>query len=77
MDLSKEDFIKIYGNTIMTFDSYYKYSFSFKGKTNDNINVFITTEGDKDGIYRFYVENKQTLNDLNKSGLDYDLRTET
>ena len=51
--LTLEEFLVLYGDIKVKFNSYYKYSFTFKGTTVEGNNIFISVGGDHDSIYRF------------------------
>lgn len=65
--MSKEDFIKQYGETYFLFSSFYKFSFNFTGETVEGKPVLLTMGGDPDDIYRVEVSHEESLNDLVKS----------
>ena len=52
--ITKEDFIKKYGNIKVNFSRYYKYSFYFVGKHEDKT-IIVTFGGCAEDIYRFEV----------------------
>jgi len=52
MEITKTEFDKLYGYVELVFDSYYKYSFTFKGKTNSQDTVIVVIGGCADDIYR-------------------------
>lgn len=55
-----------YGSVKLKFNSYYKYSFSFKGKTEDGEEVYVSVGGSADDIYRLEVsvEEEETIDSL-------------
>jgi hypothetical protein len=53
--LTKEQFIEKYGDVEMHFTSYYKYTFSFEGKTPNGETIKASVGGSADDIYRFEV----------------------
>lgn len=55
-----------YGNVKMKFNGYYKYSFSFTGKTEDGEEVHASVGGSADDIYTLDVsaEKEETINSL-------------
>jgi hypothetical protein len=55
MKLTLEQFISKYGETEMHFHSYYKYSFSYTGKTPDGLTVNMSYGGSSDDVYRYEV----------------------
>ena len=50
-----EEFIKVYGSVKVTFSSYHKYTFEFKGKTKEGHLVSCSVGGHADEIYRLSV----------------------
>ena len=50
-----DQFMEIYGDTLMSFMSYYKYTFTFTGKTDDGKTINASYGGEADGIYRYNV----------------------
>lgn len=50
--ITKEQFIEKYGDVKVKFSRYYKYAFTFYGKTADGRSISVTTGGDVDDIYR-------------------------
>lgn len=63
MELTDEQVFETYGNAELTFDEYYKYSFSYKGKAEDGAEIYASYGGCADDIYRHTVKNndKQLL----------------
>lgn len=55
-----------YGNVKLKFNGYYKYSFSFTGKTEDGEEVYVSVGGNADDIYKLDVsaEKEETINSL-------------
>jgi len=49
--MEEADFFSQYGDCLVKFSSYYKYTFTFRGA-----DLQISAGGDKDDIYRFTVE---------------------
>lgn len=50
-----DQFMEMYGDTLMSFMSYYKYTFIFTGKTDDGKIINASYGGDAEGIYRYNV----------------------
>jgi len=46
--LTREEFIAKYGDVKVTFDCYYKYTFSFSGTCDNGNDVFVDVGGDSD-----------------------------
>lgn len=55
-----------YGNVKLKFNGYYKYTFSFTGKTEDGEEVYASVGGIADDIYKLEViaEKEETINSL-------------
>ena len=55
-----------YGNVKLKFNGYYKYSFSFTGKTEDGEEIYVSIGGNSDDIYRLDIsaEKEETINSL-------------
>jgi hypothetical protein len=53
--MNEEGFAKVYGDTYVTFKSYYKYEFLFEGKTADGNTLSCWCGGYSDDIYRYKV----------------------
>ena len=56
MEISREEFNELYGDVEVVFNSYYKYTFTFRGETKDFKVVSISYGGCADDIYRESVE---------------------
>ena len=52
MEITKTEFDKLYGDYDVVFDSYYKFTFTFKGKTNSGDTIVVTFGGSADDIYK-------------------------
>ena len=52
--MTKQEFLDKYGNVLVRFSTYYKYSFTFAGET-DNLTVTVSYGGSSDDIYRYDV----------------------
>ena len=50
--MTREEFIEKYGNVMVTFSSYYKFTFNFVGTAEDGTPVSVSMGGDADEIYR-------------------------
>jgi hypothetical protein len=53
--LTKEQFLEQYGDVLVQFSSYYKYSFSYRGVAMDGTVVVVKSGGDSSDIYRTFV----------------------
>ena len=53
-NLTKKEFLDVYGEARVVFTSYYKYSFSFRGEFNGK-SIYVSVGGNADDIYRFDV----------------------
>lgn len=53
--MTREEFIAKYGDVKVTFDCYYKYTFSFSGTCDNGYAIFVDVGGSSDDIYRFSV----------------------
>jgi hypothetical protein len=53
--LTKEQFLDRYGDVLVQFSSYYKYSFSYRGVAMDGTVVVVNSGGDTSSIYRTFV----------------------
>jgi len=71
--MSKDDFIKHYGETYFQFSSFYKFSFNFTGETVDGKHILLMMGGNPDDIYRVEVSHEESLNDLIKSFGEVDI----
>lgn len=62
----KEDFLKIYGDEKVTFSSYYKYTFTYRGETDLGVTLIVSTGGSSEDIYKMNVANNDvtTIRDL-------------
>jgi hypothetical protein len=52
MNLTEEQFEEQYGDVKVKFNSYYKFTFTFVGKTNDGSTVRLLVGGNSEDIYR-------------------------
>lgn len=64
LTLDKDEFIKLYGDVVMTFSSYYKYSFCFMGTKDDLIIHCKTTENKDDCYYLNITNTPKTLSNI-------------
>lgn len=71
--MSKDDFIKQYGESYFLFSRFYKFEFSFTGETLEGKPVLLIVGGDPDNIYRIEVSHEESLNDLIKSFGEVDI----
>lgn len=55
VNLTEEQFLEQYGEAIVVFASYYKYSFYFSGEFNGK-NICVSVGGSSDDIYKFDVK---------------------
>jgi hypothetical protein len=53
--LKYDQFMEMYGDTMMAFMSYYKYTFHFTGKTDDGKTISASYGGSSEDIYRYNV----------------------
>ena len=53
--LKYDQFMEMYGDTMMSFVSYYKYTFHFTGKTADGKTINASYGGSSEDIYRYDV----------------------
>jgi hypothetical protein len=53
--LTKEQFFEQYGDVLVQFNNYYKYSFSYRGVAKDGTVVVVKSGGNANDIYREYV----------------------
>ena len=58
--MTREEFIKEYGDVVVTFSDYYKYVFNYTGTTADGTEVIAHVGGNADDIYRLNVANGET-----------------
>jgi len=74
--LTREEFLERYGDEQVKFAYYYKYVFTFSGKTEAGNNISVSVGGDPDEIYRLEVANSGSdrVRDLNPScgSVDFD-----
>lgn len=55
--MTKEQFIEKYGFVKVSFNSYFKYTFTFRGiLINENTEVMISVGGSADAIYRISID---------------------
>lgn len=63
--MTKEEFIAKYGDVKVTFDSYYKYTFSFSGTCEDGNAIYVDVGGDSHDIYKLGVgTNEEAIKNL-------------
>lgn len=58
--MTRDEFLKEYGNVPLKLHSYYKYSFTFKGMTQNDSYVTMCLGGDADDIYRLELDVEST-----------------
>jgi hypothetical protein len=51
--LTKEEFIAKYGDYVVTFEHYYKYTFRFQNANGSDLKINVGVGGNNDEIYRF------------------------
>lgn len=56
MEVSREEFERLYGDVEVEFSHYYKYSFTFCGRTDEGDRLSLLVGGCADDIYRLDVE---------------------
>ena len=71
MQLTEEEFIDKYSEVEVTFDSYYKYAFTYVGYTEpDGLQVEVSYGGDSSQIYRFELKAGHTVK-LGKTAMSF------
>lgn len=58
-EITKDEALKKYGDVVVTFSSYYKYTFSFVGES-EGLSICCEYGGYADLIYRYSVLNNQS-----------------
>lgn len=58
--MNREEMLQKYGDAIVTFSSYYKYTFFYAGGLLDGGRILVGVGGDSDLIYRFNVANNES-----------------
>ena len=58
--LSKAEFLEKYGDTVVTFNNYYKFIFTFTGITEEGYDISVGYGGDSGDIYRTMICNNET-----------------
>lgn len=53
--MTRNEFYEKYGNVVVRFKSYYKYTFNFEGKLPDGSTLTCSYGGNSDEIYRYEV----------------------
>lgn len=61
-----KEILSQYGNEILNFSRYYKYSFSFTKTMSNGTTIHVSVGGNRDDIYRFEAAPFMTLNQLNE-----------
>lgn len=69
--MTKEEIIKEYGNIELKFYYYFKYVFTFSGKTDKGYTILASIGGDLDDIYRYNISNDriETLKTLDPNSI--------
>tara|TARA_B110000008_G_C16896720_1_gene535049 strand:+ start:262 stop:516 length:255 start_codon:yes stop_codon:yes gene_type:complete len=64
--MKKQEVLEKYKAVKLKFNSYYKFSFAFEGKSDDGCTVLASIGGDSDDIYRLdiYASKEETLSTL-------------
>lgn len=69
--MTKAEFLTLYGDIEVAFESYYKYSFSFKGTTPEGYTILVSVGGSAEDIYRLEVgTEKKSIKTLDPSSGD-------
>ena len=70
--MKKEEILKQYGEVRLKFSSYYKFTFTFHGVSEDGITIVANIGGDSDDIYRMdvYSDKEETLHTLCPNFID-------
>jgi len=70
MELTIEQFLEQYGDVKVKFSSYYKFTFTFIGKIDDDHTVIVNVGGNSNDIYRehFIADKEYTVREL---GINY------
>ncbi len=53
--MTREEFYEKYGNYVVTFSSYYKYTFNYSANIADDKKIMVSYGGNAEQIYRYYV----------------------
>jgi len=53
--MTKNEFMERYGHELVVFQSYYKYAFTYVGKTKAGNDIILTCGGDPGDIYKWDV----------------------
>ena len=73
MQLTEEEFIDKYSEVDVTFDSYYKYAFTYVGYTEpgpDGLQIEVSYGADASQIYRFELKTGHTV-ELGKTAMSF------
>ena len=62
--MTQEQIIEKYGDVVLDFSSYYKYTFYYRGTADDGNTIAVALGGNSDDIYRAGFEPKDTLTSL-------------
>lgn len=60
MNMTKEEFIDKWGDTVVTFSHYYKYTFWYKGELGEGVVLEVGYGGSADEIYKFELNNNES-----------------
>jgi hypothetical protein len=61
VEMTREEFYKKYGDVAVSFESYYKYTFSYRASLPDGSALSVGCGGNSDEIYRLEVSKDQQL----------------
>ena len=64
--MNQAELIEKYGNVKLKFDSYYKYTFTYTGLTDEGLTINVELGGDPDEIYKADLVLEETLTSLSK-----------
>ena len=67
--LTYSELIEKYGDVELKFESYYKYSFTYRGQTKDYSQLSVYIESNKDSIYRLCLNDTVIFSHLPKHNL--------
>jgi len=59
--MTKEEFLEKYGEVVVKFDSYYKYTFTYKAILDDGSALLVSYGGNPDDIYRHEVSHDDVI----------------
>lgn len=58
--MTAKEFFEKYAGVVVSFHSYYKYTFDFRGETEDGVVIYVAIGGDSDSIYTYDVSHNTT-----------------